>query len=88
MGEERIRSAGGLCIQTNEDTVHHCCSQQSLANSSCNQQAICLHAVYMSHVTTLPGYLARKLGIAGQADWPFAYIDVCPKHTILMAFNT
>ena len=41
----------------------------------------------MSHVTILPGCLARTLGIVGQADWPFAYTAVCPKQTILMALN-
>jgi hypothetical protein len=42
----------------------------------------------MSYVTILPGCLARTLGIAGQADWPFAYTAVCPKQTILMALNS
>jgi hypothetical protein len=34
------------------------------------------------------GRLGRTLGNAGQADWPFALIGVCPKQTILMAPNT
>lgn len=41
-------------------------------NGLCNWHAICLHAVYKSHMTTLSGCLARILGNAGQAVWPFA----------------
>ena len=60
---------------------------QAVDNRRCNQRAIFFHDVYMSHVTILPGCLARTLGNASQADWPFAYTTVCPKQTILMALN-